>query len=129
MICCQRDDGWSEEERINDYRLHRHWHEHCGGESVASLPMMFDERCVAVLSLSRPADEPFSADELKYRTYSKKSLVAARDLASGSVIGPDDLVPLRTGMLGVAPDQAEAIIGRTTARDIRAFDPVSEEWF
>jgi sialic acid synthase SpsE len=70
---------------------------------------------------------PFSAEELKYRKYSKKSLVAARDLPAGSFIGEGDLLFMRAEELGLPPDQAGRLVGRTARRDLAAFQLLREE--
>lgn len=74
---------------------------------------------------SRP--RPFSAEELKYRKYSKKSLVAARLLPIGSLIGESDLLFMRAEELGLPPDQAARLLGKTTRREIPAHQLVLEE--
>ena len=70
---------------------------------------------------------PFSPEEVKYRKYSKKSLVAARDLAEGHVIAPDDLLFMRADSLGVTPDQAERLVNRKVRRTIAAYHLVTED--
>ncbi|HUT25702.1 MAG TPA: N-acetylneuraminate synthase family protein [Sumerlaeia bacterium] len=72
------------------------------------------------------APRPFSEAELKYRRYAKKTLVAARDLPAGARIGEMDLVALRAEDLGLPPDKAERLIGRTARADIAAFQIVRE---
>lgn len=74
--------------------------------------------------LSTP--RPFNEEELKYRKYSKKSLVAARDLKVGTKISEEDLIVMRADSLGLPPDQAYRIVGRTTNRKIKAFHLVLE---
>ncbi|MFC2036474.1 N-acetylneuraminate synthase family protein [Chloroflexota bacterium] len=64
--------------------------------------------------------KPFSAEELKYRKYSKKSLVASRDLPVGTVISDQDLTFMRADDLGLPPDQAYRLIGKVTKWDIVA---------
>lgn len=70
---------------------------------------------------------PFSSEELKYRKYSKKSLVASRDLPAGTPIEEQDLLFMRAEDLGLPPDQAYRLIGRKTRRDIPAYHLVREE--
>ncbi len=70
---------------------------------------------------------PFSPDELKYRKYSKKSLVASRDLLKGTQITDADLTFMRADTLGLPPDQAYRLIGKTTRRKIRSYHLVLEE--
>lgn len=71
--------------------------------------------------------QPFSQEEVKYRKYSKKSLVAGRALAKETIISPEDLRFMRADSLGLPPDQAERLIGRTTRRAIPAFHLITED--
>jgi len=70
---------------------------------------------------------PFSDEELKYRKYAKKSIVAARDLPSGKRIEESHLKFMFAEHPGLPPDQAYRLIGKTTNRDIAAFDLLSED--
>jgi len=70
---------------------------------------------------------PFSQEEVKYRKYSKKSLVAGRALAKETIITAEDLRFMRAESLGLPPDQAERLIGRTTRRAISAFHLITED--
>ena len=70
---------------------------------------------------------PFSQEEVKYRKYSKKSLVASRALAKETIISPEDLQFMRADALGLPPDQAERLIGRATRRAIPAFHLITED--
>lgn len=70
---------------------------------------------------------PFSVEEQKYRKYSKKSLVAARDLKEGETIGETDLLFMRAEDLGLPPDHAPRLVGRRLRRTIEAFHLVREE--
>ena len=72
------------------------------------------------------APRPFSGEEMKYRRYAKKSLVAARDLTAGARIGEVDLAALRAEELGLPPDQAGRLIGKTTRTRVAAFQIVRE---
>ncbi len=69
----------------------------------------------------------FTAEEMKYRKYSKKSVVAARDLDHGTVIKESDIVFTRALELGVPPDQAERLIGKVTKHPISVFDLILED--
>ena len=68
---------------------------------------------------------PFSPHEEKYRRYSKKSLVAARDLPPNHTLTLDDLSYMRADKLGLPPDQASSLVGRATRRAIAAYDLIS----
>ena len=63
----------------------------------------------------------------KYRKYSKKSLVAARDLAAGTEISEGDLLFMRAEELGLPPDQAARLVGKSLRREIPAYHLVLEE--
>lgn len=71
--------------------------------------------------------QPFSPQEMKYRKYSKKSLVTSRHLAAGENIAEDVLLFMRADSLGLPPDQAHRLIGRRTKRDIEAYHLITEE--
>jgi len=71
--------------------------------------------------------KPFSKEELKYRKYAKKSLVASRDLPAGSVISDEDLTFMRAAEMGLPPDQSTRLIGKQTRRFIARYHLVREE--
>jgi len=64
-ICCQQTDRWSHQGMADGYLLHQRWREAMSGAPVASIPMRIDNRCVAVLAVTRPNDKPFSGEELR----------------------------------------------------------------
>ena len=74
---------------------------------------------------SRPTG--FSAEEVKYRKYSKKSLVASRELAEGQTILREDLIFMRADSLGISPDQVDRLVGRTIRHRIPAYHLVTED--
>jgi sialic acid synthase SpsE len=78
-------------------------------------------------ALGIPTPKPFSQAELRYRKYAKKSAIASRDLPHGTRISDDDLLFMRAGELGVPPDQAQRLIGRSLKRDIIAYHLIQEE--
>ena len=69
----------------------------------------------------------FSPEEVKYRKYAKKSIVAAHDLAEGQIVGPNDLLFMRADSLGIPPDQTERLIGRSTKRAVSAYHLINED--
>ena len=69
----------------------------------------------------------FSTEEVKYRKYSRKSLVASHELAEGHEIAPEDLIFMRADSLGVSPDQAPRLVKRKTRRRIPAYHLVTED--
>ncbi|MHC4617100.1 MAG: N-acetylneuraminate synthase family protein [Planctomycetota bacterium] len=79
----------------------------------------------AAMGVSIP--RPFSEQELKYRRYAKKSLVASRELPAGKLVAEDDLTFMRADDLGLPPDQAYRLIGRVTKHDITAYHLLREE--
>lgn len=77
------------------------------------------------MGISMP--KPFSAEELKYRKYAKKSIVASRDLPAGTRVTEDDLRFMRADDLGLPPDEAHRMVGRVTKRDIAAYHMIRED--
>jgi N-acetylneuraminate synthase len=66
------------------------------------------------------------ASELPVRDVARKSLVAARDLPAGTVLGRGDLDVLRPGT-GLSPAALPTVLGRRTARAIPHHTPITEE--
>jgi len=64
VICFQDEEKWSDESVSTNHYLHRRWHAEIGSGSVASVPLIVGQECVAVLSMSRSRQLPFSNDEL-----------------------------------------------------------------
>jgi N,N'-diacetyllegionaminate synthase len=71
--------------------------------------------------------KPFTEEELKYRKYAKKSLVAAKDLPSEKVITENDMVFMRAEDLGLPPDQSERLIGKKTKHKIDQYHLITED--
>ncbi len=69
----------------------------------------------------------FSADELKYRKFQKKSIVAARPIKAGETITVNDINFLRADQLGVPPDQADSIIGRVAKKELSTYQNISKD--
>ena len=69
---------------------------------------------------------PFTADEIKYREFQKKSIVASRDLNKGNVLTSDDLNFMRAETLGYSPADIDSIIGKVLVRDVEAFQSLEE---
>ena len=63
-LVCQSGKGWSDEEFGHGYRLHKQWRGAAQGDAVASLPLHVDDRCIAVLSMRRRAEDPFNPELL-----------------------------------------------------------------
>ena len=79
----------------------------------------------ASMGISVP--KPFSEEELKYRKYSKKSVVAGRDLPAQTRLTAEDLQFMRTDELGLPPDQGFRLLGRLTKHAIERYRSISEE--
>lgn len=77
------------------------------------------------MGISTP--KSFLEEELKYRKYAKKSLVASRDLPTGSVLSDGDLTFMRAEEMGLPPDQSTRLIGKQTRRFIARYQLVREE--
>lgn len=73
--------------------------------------------------------KPFTAEELKYRKYAKKSIVAGRDISYGAKIGEADLKFMFAPDSGLPPDQADLLIGKTAKREVAAYDLLREDDF
>jgi len=71
--------------------------------------------------------QPFTKDDLKYRRFQKKCLVAARKMHSGDILGPDDAKFLRVQAQeeGIAPNVFDKVAsGRRLKRDIKLFEQI-----
>ncbi len=64
--------------------------------------------------------------EAPLQTAMRRSLVAAKDVPAGTVLGPEHLALKRPGD-GVAPEVYFEVIGRRTKVELRADEPVSRE--
>ena len=69
----------------------------------------------------------FTDDEIKYREFQKKSIVAASDLPKGSILRSSDLVFMRAEILGFSPSQVDAVVGKTLLQALSAFDTITED--
>jgi len=78
-------------------------------------------------AMGEATPRPFSAEELKYRKYSKKSLVASHDLPAGTEIRQDDLTFMNADRLGLPPDQAHRLIGHIIKHPITKYHLIAEE--
>jgi sialic acid synthase SpsE len=71
--------------------------------------------------------KPFSMDELKYRNFQKKCIVASRSLSAGVPVGAEDVDFLKTGAVGLAPDQVHKVLGRSLRRDVEVYHVITED--
>jgi N-acetylneuraminate synthase len=67
-------------------------------------------------------DKALSAMELQNRQVLRKSLVAARDLTAGAVVGRDMVRALGPGK-GLSPQRIDELVGVTLRRDVAADEP------
>lgn len=68
--------------------------------------------------------QPLSADDLRYRKFQKKSIVAARDLPAGHILTRDDVNFLRNQVPGVAPIDWPTLEGKVLQTNLNAFDNI-----
>jgi sialic acid synthase SpsE len=54
----------------------------------------------------------------------RRSIVALRDLASGSIIGDGDVAIMRPGT-GLPPSMLDVVVGTRVGRDVAAFSPLT----
>jgi multidrug efflux pump subunit AcrA (membrane-fusion protein) len=60
-VLYQIEDGWKDSENGSlRFRLHRQWHEATGGAAVLSIPLMINNKPIAIVSLRRAAERPFT---------------------------------------------------------------------
>jgi N,N'-diacetyllegionaminate synthase len=79
------------------------------------------------VSMGSSIPRPFSEEELKYRKYSKKSIVASRSLPAQTRLTAEDLQFMRADKLGLPPDQGWRLIGKRTRHAIERHRLISEE--
>jgi len=70
--------------------------------------------------------KPFSEEEKKYRTYSRKSIVAGTDLPANIKIEKIHLKYMFTPDLGLQPSQNEKLLGKLTKHRIKAYQTIFE---
>ncbi len=68
----------------------------------------------------------FSDDEIKYRQFQKKSIVAVRDLNNEHVLTGNDITFMRAEKLGLSPNKFEKLIGKTLKHDIDAYEIIDK---
>lgn len=72
----------------------------------------------------QPDIKPLTSDDLRYRKFQKKSIVAATDLAAGTVLTRDHVLFLRNAEPGMAPIDWEQLEGKTLAVALKQYDNV-----
>jgi len=94
-------------------------------------PDEFDEfvRMVQQVEAAKGESVPrsFSEGEKAYRASVKKSVVASQNLSEGRTLTKEDLTFRRANQLGVFPDSADELLGKTLNRSIEAFHPIRPE--
>jgi len=63
-------------------KIHDIWHRTAGGSCVATIPLRIDGDCVAVISLRRPATQPFTSDDLNRAKVLAESFAPALPLVN-----------------------------------------------
>jgi N,N'-diacetyllegionaminate synthase len=87
--------------------------------------------------LSRPESQAYLGEagkilqegEAKFRPLFRKSLMAARDLAAGTVLAPEDLYAMRPQAYagGLPSEHYPEILGKKNGRTIKKYDPITED--
>lgn len=70
--------------------------------------------------------QPLKENDLSYREFQKKSIVAKHELEKGHVVTADDVLFLRASTNGLAPTEFSRIEGLATLRKISAFELVTQ---
>ncbi len=70
---------------------------------------------------------PFSASDIKYRTFQKKSVVAAADLEAGALLRRADILFIRNVENGVAPIDFPELEGKRLRRSVARYDNIRFE--
>lgn len=79
----------------------------------------------AAIGITTP--KPFTVEEMKYRRYAKKSIVAGREIPVGTHLRESDFKFMFAEKLGFAPDQVSTLIDKTAIHDIPAYQVLMEE--
>ncbi len=95
--------------------------------TVAELSQLVEGIRFTETALAHPVDKELMATELaELRTIFGKSLVAARDLAAGTVLSATDLA-LKKPATGIPAARFDAVIGRTLARSVAHDQQILED--
>lgn len=65
---------------------------------------------------------PFTKQEIRYREFQKKSIVLSKNISKGSIISSDDITFMRAEKLGLPPNKANLVIGKSLLKDSKAFE-------
>jgi N-acetylneuraminate synthase len=76
---------------------------------------------------SHPVDKDAAAESMKpMRDLFTKSIVARRELAAGTVLGPEDLATKKPGT-GLPAERLPEVLGRRLRRSLRADEPMNAD--
>jgi len=75
IVVCQDDASVPEEACSTGHLMHKAWHHQTGNSSVASLPLLVEGSCAAVLSLRNGGSSPFKKSDLDKTQQIASSLV------------------------------------------------------
>lgn len=64
-IVCQTEGAWSADRLGTGHRLHKQWHAAAKGAAVTSIPLRAADRIVAILSIRRKPERPFTREEIE----------------------------------------------------------------
>ncbi|MFO1065111.1 MAG: biotin/lipoyl-binding protein [Pirellulales bacterium] len=64
-ICCYQNTKGGTEGESSGHLLHRKWHSDSSGAAVASIPLMVDDQCRAVLGLRHMLGQSFTKEQLE----------------------------------------------------------------
>lgn len=78
------------------------------------------------VALGTKEELPFTASDLKYRKFQKKSVVAARDISAGEVLKREDVLFIRNVEPGIPPKDFNLIEGKTITVGIDRFQNIDE---
>lgn len=75
----------------------------------------------------RSEERDLSEEEIKYREFQKKSIVAAKKLLSGHTLSAEDIIFVRAERLGISPMYVDDLLGKQIISDIDAFQLITRE--
>lgn len=70
-------------------------------------------------------------DEAVFRPYFRKSLMAGQDIPAGTALKPDMIYAMRPQAYagGLPSERYPDVVGKTTTRELKKYDPISEDFF
>ncbi|MDP3770236.1 MAG: N-acetylneuraminate synthase family protein [Candidatus Sungbacteria bacterium] len=75
------------------------------------------------------SEKVLQEDEAVFRPFFRKSLMASRDLAAGTVLASDDLYAMRPQQYagGLPSEQYEKVLGKRVSMPLKKFDPITSD--